>query len=187
MRLFVALELSQEVREAIAALIRALKPLDESWKWTRAENLHITLKFLGEVPEEKLDRVVVALRAVVLSESLALQFRELGFFPDERRPRVLWIGVHAPPALPCLTTSIEETLETIGIPREERAYTPHLTLARGKEGRVSPTLRNELLRHARRDFGTITATAFHLIRSELKSSGAEYTTLASFPGNQKPA
>ncbi len=186
MRLFVALEMSPEVRESIAALIRELKPLDESWKWTRAENLHVTLKFLGEVPESRIDRVVAVLRTISFSESLVLHFRELGFFPNERRPRVLWTGVHAPAALSTLAANIEETLGSIGVPREERAYTPHLTLARSKEGRVSRGLRDAFAAAAGNDFGTIAASAFHLIRSELKSSGAEYTTLASFPGNQKP-
>lgn len=185
MRLFVALELSQEVRETITALVRELKPLDESWKWTRAENLHITLKFLGEIPTEQVERIIAVLRQVPFDQTLPLKFQGLGFFPNERRPRVLWIGIDAPEGLPALAKSIEAALESVGVPREERAFTPHLTLARSKEGRVSPKLRHGLARYASRDFGTATASDFHLIRSELKSAGAEYTTLAWFPCDQK--
>ena len=187
MRLFVALELSAEVRETIAALIRELKPLDVSWKWTRAENLHVTLKFLGEIPTEQLDYTAAVLRQVPFGRSLTLRFRSMGFFPNERRPRVLWTGIDAPPDLLVLAKNIEDALEGVGVPKDDRAFTPHLTLARNKEGRVSQKLRDGLAKYADRDFGIVTASAFHLIRSELKSNGAEYTTLASFPCTQKPA
>ena len=187
MRLFVALELSREIRGTIAALIRQCKPLDESWKWTLAENLHVTLKFLGEIPANRLDDVVAALREVPFERALTLRFRGLGFFPNERRPRVLWAGIEATEDLPALAKSVEAALESIGVPKEDRAFTPHLTLARSKEGRISPQLRDILTKYASRDFGTAIMDDFRLIRSELKSSGAEYTTLASFPRNQKPA
>lgn len=185
MRLFVALELTVEVRARIAELIEKLKQLDSSWKWTRSENLHITLKFLGEVPEGKVETVSAALREVIFSGALELNFRGLGFFPNERRPRVLWMGIHAPAALPALAASIDSALERVGVAREERAYTPHLTLARSKEGRVSHGLREALAEAANRDFGKIAATAFQMVRSELKSTGAEYTTLATFPNRPK--
>ena len=185
MRLFVALELPPDVRENIASLIGRLKPLDTSWKWTRAENLHVTLNFLGEVRDEDLPRIMEALRGVPFAAAILLKFRGLRFFPNERRPRVLWVGIDGPPLLPVLAGTIETALAAIHVPREERAFTPHLTLARSKEGRVSPSLHDALMKASSCDFGTTTASAFHLIRSELKSTGAEYTTLASFPCRQE--
>lgn len=179
-RLFVALELSPEVRETIAGLIRELKPLDASWKWTRAENLHVTLKFLGDVPTENLNTIESSLRNVRFERSLTLRFPGLRFFPNERRPRVLWVGIDGPPDLPELATGIESALEAAGIARENRAFTPHLTLARSEDGRVSASLREALVKSSSREFGAVTASAYHLIRSELKFTGAEYTTLASF-------
>jgi 2'-5' RNA ligase len=183
-RLFVALEIPDNVRETIARLVGELKPLDNSWKWTRAENLHITLKFLGETPQEKMMKSVCeALRSVSCAWPIPVKFHGLGFFPKERRPRVLWIGMEAPPSLGALAAGIEEALTSVGVPREERAFTPHLTLARNKEGRISEKFQNALSSHATREFGTMNAMSFHLIESKLKSTGAEYTTLESFSGS----
>lgn len=180
MRLFVALEIPDDVRETIARLVGELKPLDDSWKWIRAENLHVTLKFLGETPQEKMKGICDALKGVSCRWPIPVTFRGLGFFPNERRPRVLWIGMEAPPALAKLASDIENKLVAIGVPREERAFTPHLTLARNKEGRISEKLHAALSGHSTREFGTMNAAAFHLIESKLKSTGAEYTTLESF-------
>jgi len=183
-RLFVALEVPAEVRETIAALIRELKPLDASWKWTRAENLHITLKFLGEISIQGFDEIVAALTEVPFEQSLTLCFRGLGFFPNDRRPRVLWVGIEGPPGLLNLARNVEDSLTGVGVERDDRAFTPHLTLARSKEGRVAPQLRETLTICSGRNLGTVVASAFHLVRSDLKSTGAEYTTLASFPCRQ---
>ena len=180
MRLFVALEISEEIRASIAALIRELKPLDSSWKWARAENLHVTLKFLGEIPPEKLESIKGVLSFVNCEWPMPLKFRALGFFPNERRPRVLWAGMEAPKSLPALAATIEEALAKVGVPREEREFTPHLTLARSKDGKVSEKLRNTLGSYSTYQFGEMNASAFHLIESKLKSTGAEYTTLESF-------
>jgi len=181
-RLFVALEIPDGVRETIAQLIGELKLLDNSWKWTRAENLHVTLKFLGETPQEKLKSVCDALRSVSCELPIPVNFRGLGFFPNERRPRVLWIGMEAPLTLTALAASTEVALAGIGVPREEGAFTPHLTLARSKDGRLSEKMRTALAKYAFRQFGVMNASAFHLIESKLKSTGAEYTTLESFSG-----
>ena len=180
MRLFVALQIPDDVRERIAQLICELKLLDNSWKWTRAENLHVTLKFLGETPQKKLKSVCDALRSVSCELSIPVNFRGLGFFPNERRPRVLWIGMEAPQSLGALAAGIEDALARVGVPREERPYAPHLTLARSKEGRISEKFRPAFSSYFTREFGTMNATAFHLIESKLKSTGAEYTTLESF-------
>lgn len=184
MRLFVALEISEEIRVAIAGLIHELRPLDSSWKWVRAENLHVTLKFLGEIPSDKLESIKSALRGVACEWPVGVKFRGLGFFPNERRPRVLWAGMEAPQSLPALAEAIEESLAKVGAPREEREFTPHLTLARSKDGKVSEKLRNALASHSSRQFGEMKASAFHLIESKLKSTGAEYTTLESFSGKR---
>lgn len=181
------MEISEEIREGIAALTEGLKELDDSWKWTRAENLHVTLKFLGELPQEKLGAILKALGGVPFARPLPLRFTGLGFFPNDRRPRVLWVGIDGPPALPELAVDIETALACVGIPKEERGFTPHLTLARSKEGRIAPKLREALSDRPHHDLGTLVASEFHLIRSTLKSTGAEYTTLASFPHSEKTA
>ena len=182
MRLFVALQISEEMRAAVAALGRELKPLDDSWKWARAENLHVTLKFLGEIPSDKLESVRQALRGVQGEWPMEVEFCRLGFFPSERRPRVLWAGMKAPPTLSALAMAIDSALAKVGVPKDEREFTPHLTLARSKAERAAPKLREALAKYSAREFGTMNASAFHLIGSKLKSTGPEYTTLESFPG-----
>jgi 2'-5' RNA ligase len=183
-RLFVALQISEEIRAAIAELGRELKPLDDSWKWTRAENLHLTLKFLGEIPSDKLESVRQALRGVPGEWPIEVKFSGLGFFPNERRPRVLWVGIEAPQSLPALAAAIDTSLAKVGVPKEERELTPHLTLARNKAGNIAPRLREVLAKYSAREFEMMNASAFHLVESKLKSTGPEYTTLESFPGTR---
>jgi 2'-5' RNA ligase len=180
-RLFVALRIPEDMRKVIAELIRELKPADESWKWTRPENLHITLKFLGETPVDQLNSVEEALRKVHGDLPMELTFRGLGLFPDERRPRVLWAGIEAPPNLPAMAASVGESLAGIGVPPEQKLFSPHLTLARSKTGSITPKLREAIAEYSTREFGRVKASTFHLIESRLKTAGAEYTTLRSFP------
>jgi 2'-5' RNA ligase len=181
-RLFVALEIPEDVRAAIAIFMRESKALDTSWKWTRPENLHVTLKFLGEIPHETLDAVRGALRGVPAEWPMPMQFRGVGFFPNAGRPRVLWARIEAPESLAALAARISEALAGVGVPREERAFTPHLTLARNEGGKLSPQLREALQKNSTKRFGAANAPGFHLFESKLKSTGAEYTTLESFPG-----
>ena len=99
MRLFVALEIPGEVRENLAALIGELRPRIPQARWIRPENLHVTLKFIGEAPAEKLGPIRAALAGVPVSAPLAMEFRGLGCFPDEQRPRILWVDAAAGPEL----------------------------------------------------------------------------------------
>jgi 2'-5' RNA ligase len=182
LRLFVALEIPAAVRENLAALVRELRPLAPEVRWARLENMHLTLKFIGEVPPPKADAIRAALVHVHAEERpLEMHFRGLGFFPDEKRPRVFWAGIEAGPGLPRLAAALENALEPLGVPREERAFTPHLTLARFHPPGTPEKLRAAVQKDSARDFGTFRAAEFHLIESHLKSSGAEYTRLASFP------
>ena len=181
MRLFVALEVPENVREAIASLAGEFRPLDNKWKWTRAESLHITLKFIGETQPEKLEEIVAALQTVGSDSSINMKFQGLGFFPNKNQPRVLWVGVETSANLPSLAAEIDAALASLNFPRDERTFTPHLTLARCKEGRISSKLREAIERNTAHEFGALRAASFDLIESKLKSTGAEYTTLHSFP------
>ena len=186
MRLFVALEIPSDVREKLAALIRDLRNVEPQSsrhraRWVKPENLHVTLKFIGEVPPEKVDAIRTTLSDVRSSQPVELRFRGLGFFPSEKRPRVFWAGMEASPNLAPLAAEIEAGLEKLGIPREKREYTPHLTLARLDPPGISDELRCAVQQNAARDFGAFRTREFHLIQSKLKPSGAEYTSLQTFP------
>ena len=186
MRLFVALEIPAAVRDNLAAQIKELRDLstkvaDKRPRWVRPENLHVTLKFIGEVSPTKLDGILNALSAIRSDTPIDLKFRGLGFFPNEQHPRVLWAGLDASADLTSLARDIDGALESQGIARERRAFTPHLTLARIEPPGLHEKLRAAIKEKRAREFGSFQTHEFHLIESKLKPSGAEYTTLATFP------
>ena len=146
----------------------------------RAENLHVTLKFLGEVADGKVTAVRSALESIRSDKAVALEFRGLGFFPSEKHPRVFWAGMEATLNLTTLANEIEGAVEKIGIPREKREFSPHLTLARFERPRLPGALLNLITDNQQREFGSLRTNEFHLIQSKLKPSGAEYTTVATF-------
>src|SRR4029077_1762956 len=119
MRLFVALEILASVRENLVALIDELRAADASSsknraRWVRAANLHVTLKFIGHVDADKLDAIRGALSGVRLESTVELRFRGLGFFPNDKRPRVFWAGVEASPNLASLANEIDALMEKLG-------------------------------------------------------------------------
>lgn len=180
MRLFVALDLSAEVHERVAGLIRRLAPAGREWKWVNPAGLHLTLKFIGHQPEEGLEEIAAALAAVPVAGPIPIAFRELGFFPNERRPRVFWVGVEGPDELSRLASEIDRALVPLGVEAETRPFSPHLTLARLKEPRPAPGLLEELARLESREFGSLTAGEFVLYQSLLSPQGASYTPLRRF-------
>jgi RNA 2',3'-cyclic 3'-phosphodiesterase len=186
MRLFVALEIPAKVRQELASMIANLREAARQSsrngpKWVHAENLHLTLKFIGEVADDKAAAICGALASVPQGEPIELEFRGLGFFPNERKPRVLWAGIEGSPRLQLLAEDVENALERIGIPREQRPFYPHLTLARFEPAGLDAKLSEAITQNACRVFGSMRAREFRLIESKLKPSGAEYTTVQTFP------
>lgn len=180
MRLFVALDIPSTVRKNLAELVNSLRAVSPQTRWVRPENLHVTLKFIGEVPETKLAPIRTALAQARSAQPITLAFRGLGFFPDERHPRVFWAGIEASPNLKTLAADIEKATETLSIAREQKPFSPHLTLARFEPPRVPEKLREAIRENAGREFGWLRTHQFRLIESKLKPSGAEYTTVESF-------
>ena len=181
MRLFVALEIPPAVRERLGEFLAVLRALSSQPRWVRTDNLHITLKFISEVQPEKLGDIRAALSAAHSDRSVALDFRGVGFFPNEKRPRVFWAGVEASANLGRLAGGIDRSLEKLGVPPEKRPFSPHLTLARFEPPGLPEKLRAAIQENARREFGSFAVGEFHLIESKLKPGGAEYTTLETFP------
>jgi len=181
MRLFVALSLSPELRANLASLLDEFKRADPKPRWIIPENLHVTLKFIGHVGLDKLPEIESALAAIRAPQSFAVKFSGIGFFPDERRPAVIWTGMAAPPELKRLAHEIDAAMGSCGIPLDTRPLQPHLTLARLKETPLNAALGTLAQRNKDLVFGTLWVNQFDLVESKLKSSGAEYTTLRSFP------
>jgi 2'-5' RNA ligase len=184
MRLFVAFDLPGDVRNALGELIAPLKPLCRAARWARPEGMHVTLKFIGHAiadgDTEKLNAARAALAAVHSSEPVEIRYRGVGFFPDARRPRVIWCGVEASGNLAKLAADIEHGLEPLGIPGETHAFVPHLTLARFKSHEGVDALVRSANEWAARDFGFARETQFHLFESLLKAGGAEYRKIDSY-------
>jgi 2'-5' RNA ligase len=180
MRLFVALEIPSAVRENLTALLKSLRAVSPQTRWVHPENLHVTLKFIGEAPETKLAAIRSALAGASSDQPVTLDFRGLGFFPNEKRPRVFCVGIEASPNLKTLAADIDWATEKLGIPREQRPFSPHLTLARFERSGVTEKLRVAIQENSGSYFGSLRTNQFRLIESKLKPSGAEYTTLKSF-------
>ena len=194
MRLFVALDLRDDVRRALGDLIARLKPLCADARWVWPEGMHVTLKFIGHAVAtgdvEKLDAVRAALATVRSDQAVEMNFRGVGFFPNASRPRVVWCGVQASENLALLAADIDEVLEPLGIPGEERPFLPHLTLARfkparsGQSGRshaaTGEALRSAVTEMAEKNFGAARETEFHLFESITKPGGSEYRKLESY-------
>lgn len=190
MRLFVALDIPDEIRQRIARFQDRLKALAPEVRWVSTESFHVTLKFIGEVPAEHVGDFKQALNDV-RSSPFEVSFRGYGFFPTTRSARVLWVGIDAPAGLTDLAASVDRATHRLGISREEHELKPHLTLARagsGKPQRTSadpPNRRFErIAKHLEQvsqpDFGTMAATEFFLFESRLSPRGAQYTKLARF-------
>lgn len=187
MRLFVALDLPEEIRARLRDYIERVRHLDPHAPWVKPESLHVTLKFIGETGEDRARRIKDAL-AKIQGRPFQVDFREVGFFPNHKSGKVFWAGVHASDALPELARKIDEALQPLGIEPEKRAYHPHLTLARAGsrsgKGQTFKHLPHGIGADEHPHFGTMTAREFFLYRSELSRSGARYTKLERFPLDQ---
>jgi RNA 2',3'-cyclic 3'-phosphodiesterase len=181
MRLFIAIELTNEIRNAVAELLGELRKAAPQAKWVRAGNLHVTLKFLGRTEPDKLKAIQTALGSLSSPEPVTLDFRGLGFFPNEKRPRVFWMGMKPSSNLTALVEAIDQGMHTLGFPFETRPFAPHLTLARFESPGLPAKLGSTVTENSTRNFGSLASREFHLIESKLKPTGAEYTTLQSFP------
>jgi RNA 2',3'-cyclic 3'-phosphodiesterase len=186
-RLFVAVEIALEIRERLVELIEAARAQAPTVRFVRPEGLHVTLKFLGNVADERVDSIQRELSAIHASQ-FSLAVEGTGFFPDRRRARIYWVGLNSEPsgALAELAALVDARCARFGFEGEERQYTPHVTLARlgsgnphrsvHTAGATLPHLPNESRR-----FGMMRVTEFHLYESHLHPKGAVYTKVASFP------
>ncbi len=191
MRIFAALDLDPELRRKIATFMEGVKGCAPEARWVKPESLHVTLRFIGEQSHEEVENLKRQL-AGIGGDAVTVGFRGHGFFPSARAPRVFWVGIKADRGLAGLATEVDQAL--LEIPREEHAFSPHLTLARDSGRSGSPMRQREDQLHSRfqvlqerlramgtLDFGTMTANAFFLYQSQLGPGGSKYTKLAAFP------
>ncbi len=179
MRLFTALDLSPPVMESLKELLRRLQPAARL-RWSKPENLHLTLKFIGEWPQERLAELGRALEAVPVPAAVIVPVSGLGFFPNARAPRVFWAGVQAPQALVEWAAAVDRALEPLGIAAETRPYSPHLTLARIPDRQGIEALHRAIEALPLVDFGAFQADRFYLYESWPGPGGSVYTRIGEF-------
>jgi 2'-5' RNA ligase len=183
MRLFTAIDLPPESKAKIESLLDILRPAARI-RWSRVDSLHITTKFIGDWPEERVDELKLALSEIPLQRPIEISLRGLGYFPNPHQPRVFWAAVHAPESLSRLAKLTEDAAASLGIERENKPYSPHLTLARLDNRKDPPgalgSLRRAVASIAEPDCGQFTAREWHLYRSELGPGGSRHTKLETF-------
>ena len=196
MRLFIALDIDDGIRERITRFAEGVRGFAPDARWVRPESLHVTLKFIGETPEPAVHQIKQAL-GTVASSAIEIQFRDYGFFPSANAARVFWVGIAAGPQVASLAAAVDEKVAVLGVPREEHAFSPHLTLARATRGSGSSRprkgdngakrsfqhLQEKLAALPAPEFGTMMAREFFLYQSQLSPKGSKYTKLARFALN----
>ena len=191
MRIFIALDIDEGIRGRIQRFVEGVSGFASEARWVHPESMHVTLKFIGEQPAESVEEIKHAVSAVK-GEPFEISFRGYGFFPTAKAARVFWVGIESGPQLAGLATSIDQATSALGIPKEDHAYSPHLTLARGgrseapgrqKEDHANRgflRLQEKLAAMPTPEFGTMTAHEFFLYQSQLLRGGARYTKIERF-------
>jgi RNA 2',3'-cyclic 3'-phosphodiesterase len=192
MRLFIALDLDSSIRERIVRFMEGVENFAPDARWIKEESLHVTLKFIGEQPEAAVEKIKHSL-ATIQASTTEISFRGYGFFPTPKSARVFWVGMEAGPQLASLANAIDEKLIPLGIAKEDRKFSPHLTLARSPGSSGSPRrqkrdapkltfqrLQEKLSALPRPEFGSMTPREFFLYQSQLSPKGSKYTKLAKF-------
>ena len=193
-RAFIAIELSPDILNQIGGLQARLKREVPSGlvRWARPEGIHLTLKFLGDIPTEQVEAIAEAMREACAPHApFALAVEGMGCFPNPSRPRVIWVGIDEPGgALARLQRDVERAVRPLGFPPEGRPFRPHLTLGRvkGRDRGAIQTLGETVCRTSF-GAGQMDVASVHLIRSDLLPGGAVHTELASAPlgGAAKPS
>jgi len=181
-RAFVAVTLDRKVIDEIAAASARLQREIDGVRWVASGNFHLTLKFLGNIDEAKIDPLGDALRKELhLFPRFTINAKGLGVFPGPGRPRVLWVGLTGD-RLVSLASRVESALEPLGFAPESRQFTPHLTIGRWRESERAPkALGRRLENWQAHDFGLSNVESVKLIQSVLKSDGASYHELITVP------
>ena len=187
-RTFIAIKLTPEVHHVLERVQQHLRQVEGGGvgRWTRTEGIHLTLKFLGETPEGSLKGVYDAVRRAATGHGpFDLILRDVGCFPNARRPRVIWVGVAEETGqLPRLKQALESELARLGYPKEGRTFTPHLTLARVKQGaRLGEVeaLGRSVAHYQPGMLARMPVDQITVIKSDLRPEGAVYTDLCTVP------
>jgi 2'-5' RNA ligase len=179
MRLFVAVNFPARLRQKIARLSRPMQEAGVPGRWTDEDHVHLTLKFIGEVPASEVDPISDALEEVAGKfRPFEMTFGRIGAFPSPRRPRVVWLGVEPTPELRFIKDDLERRLAELGIEREQRPYQPHVTLGRApRDAEAGEFRRLEEVARSLKVSDAYRVTHLDLMKSQLTPGGAVHTRL----------
>lgn len=178
-RTFIAIKLSPEIISKISGVQEELKRTDAKVKWVKPKNIHLTLKFLGHITSEELEKVKIAIRETLKPfRSFGISISGLGAFPKIEYPRIIWLGVdEGKEELKRMASNLEERLAEIGFAKEKRPFSPHLTLGRVKSQKEKGGLTEALTSTEASHSGNMRVDKIAIIKSELKPQGSIYTSL----------
>jgi|SRR5687768_7174940 len=184
LRAFIAVELPLEIRQNVQQATSSLRrDIGSLIRWVALENMHLTLKFLGDIPSENVEVLTQLIHAQADSfNSFDIHLSGIGSFPNPRRPRVIYVGIQAPAALEAFQRQMESAIHRLGYNPEERAFAPHLTIGRVRQ-HVSADDQQKIRRALEEatidSLGTARVNSVHLYKSDLKPNGPAYTKLFS--------
>lgn len=177
MRLFLSVNFPEHMIPELNRQIEKLRKVSRNIRWTKPENIHLTLKFLGDIPDENVSSIVAVLRSDAVSvQQFKVSVKGIGFFPNAKRPRIIWAGVdEGAKELSSLAKEIEEKMIKAGIGKEKWPFTPHATIGRVRIGRkVKLDMQQSF------EVSSFDVKSFKLMKSVLTSSGPEYEVIESF-------
>jgi RNA 2',3'-cyclic 3'-phosphodiesterase len=180
-RLFTGISLPEDVTGKLSALIDRLRPTAQV-RWSPVYNLHITAKFIGEWPQERLQEMIEALQPLGRRSPIEISVSGIGWLPNPHSPRILYAAIKADSELADLAAATEKATTALGVERETKPFRPHLTLARiGDRGVTLGPLRQAIAQLESQEFGAFRAPGFKLYLSKTGPSGSIYTQLAEIP------
>jgi 2'-5' RNA ligase len=186
LRAFIAVEIPLPIREAVSTAAAPLhQGIGQAVRWVPMDNMHLTLKFLGDVSAANVEMLCQMLQAEAdLFHCFDLHLEGLGAFPNQKRPRVIYIGIQAPATLEALQRGIDSSSRRLGYESEERGFSPHLTIGRVKQNITSTeqqAIRRALEETRIDSLGTARVDSVHLYKSDLKPTGSVYTRIYTAP------
>ncbi len=182
LRCFIAIEIPESIKRSISDLIDSLKKSGAEVKWTAYENMHITLQFLGETDESLIPVIKETLGKILAPYAqFYIKITGVGCFPSGRRPRIIWVGMEESQTLINLYKDIADGMVKFGYQKEERGFTPHVTIGRVKSHKNMNELLKRIDEVKTTRFSDFQAQHITLMKSELKPSGAKHYSLAEIP------
>lgn len=179
LRCFIAIEMPETVKSVLSEIEEGLKKSKADVKWVKPDNIHLTLKFLGNIKEENTEKIIKIMgKTCSHYNPFNLEIKGVGMFPYIKSPRVLWVGIESNDVLKTLQEEIDNGMASIGFEREDKKFTPHLTLGRFRSSTGKEGLMEIIKLHEKDSFGIINVKSISLIRSDLNPEGARYSKIA---------